>query len=169
MKGQNVSEMRREKKMKAPQKKKKPLRGFEVSRLALAKGRWVRRCCQNLEPQRVTFKKRERKNVFPLYQLMMATLLATCLRVHVKSLPRCGARRCANGSEKRVNHCCAVSHMLTSSSMVGVFQGLAKHRRNTSSLFMRLGPARERGGPTDDAKKTVMTAIHRNPIMQKGV
>lgn len=24
-------------------------------------------------------------------------------------------------------------------------------------------------GPTDDAKKTVMTAIHRNPIMQKGV
>lgn len=59
--------------------------------------------------------------------------------------------------------------MLASSSMVGVFQGLAKHRRNTSSLFMRLGPARERGGPTDDAKKTVMTAIHRNPIMQKGV
>lgn len=47
MKGQNVSEMRREKKMKASQKK--ALRGFEVSRPAPAGVRW---CCQN--QQRMT-------------------------------------------------------------------------------------------------------------------
>lgn len=31
------------------------------------------------------------------------------------------------------------------------------------------GACKRERGPTDDAKKTVMTAIHRNPIMQKGV
>lgn len=104
----------------------------------------------------VVRKKNEKKNKlseFHLRQPMMVSLLATCSRVHVKSLRWCSARRCANGSEKRVNHCCAVSHMLASSSMVGVFQGLAKHWRNTSSLFMRLGPARERGGPQTMLKR----------------
>lgn len=78
-----------------------------------------------------------------LQQSMISALLPTRSRARVKS----AARRKANGFEKRVNHCYVVSHMLTSSSMLGVFQGLAKHRRNTSSLFMRLGPARGSGGP----------------------
>lgn len=62
---------------------------------------------------------------------MIAVLLAVRLCVHVKSPQQCAACCNANGSEKRVNHYCVVSHMLASCSVLGVFQGLAKHWRNT--------------------------------------
>lgn len=98
-----------------------------------------------LHPEKKTKKQYDRlKTNHCLCQSMIAALLATCLCVHVKSPQQRAAHSNANGSEKRVNHCCAVSHMLAFCSMAGVFQGLAKHWRNTWSLFMSLGPARER-------------------------
>lgn len=142
MKGGNVSEMQRTRKEQRERKAcEKALRDSVMTRPATLRRSGYAVSATN----RKAWQRPRRTANRCLEQSMISALLPTrsCARVKPPRAAHCKA----NGFEKRVNHCYVVSHMLTSSSMAGVFQGLKKHWRNTSSLFMRLGPARERGGP----------------------